>query len=82
MKTSDVRFGTLTKVFADKNFAFVHDDETSQDIFCHVSGFIGKLVLGKGTRVKFHITSNPRRAADRMAIDVQPIVASSPAVKS
>jgi cold shock CspA family protein len=82
MQTSDIRFGTLTKVFTDKNFAFVHDDETSQDIFCHVSGFTGKLVLGKGTRVKFRIASNPRRAGDWMAIDIESVVASTPAVKS
>lgn len=81
MQTSDIRFGTLTKVFADKNFAFVHDDETSQDIFCHVSGFTGKLVLAKGTRVEFRITPNPRRAGDRMAVDVEPIAASTLAVR-
>ena len=79
--TSDFRFGTLTKVFPDKNFAFVHDDETSQDIFVHVSGFAGKVALPKGTRVKFRITSNPRRNGDRMAVDVEPIVASASAVQ-
>jgi cold shock CspA family protein len=80
--TSDIRFGTLTKIFTDKNFGFVRDDESSQDIFVHVSGFVGKLALPKGTRIKFRITSNPRRNGDRMAIDVEPIVAPTPAVQS
>lgn len=73
----DIRFGTLTKVFTDKNFAFVRDDETSEDIFVHVSGFVGKLALPKGTRVKFRIAPNPRRNNDKMAVDVAPIAASA-----
>jgi cold shock CspA family protein len=82
MQTSDIRYGTIIKAFADKSFAFIHDDETSQDIFTHVSGFAGKVIIPKGTRVKFRITANPRRAGDRMAVDVEPIVASAPAEKS
>jgi cold shock CspA family protein len=82
METSNLRYGTLTKSFTDRNFGFVHDDETSANIFTHVSGFVGKIILPKGTRVQFRITSNTRRAGDHMAVDVEPIVASSTAVQS
>jgi len=77
----EIRYGTLTRVFADRNFFFIHDDETSQDIFTHVSGFVGKVALPKGTRVRFYLVPNSRRAGELMAVDVEPIVASTHAVK-
>jgi len=71
----EIKCGTLTTCFPDRNFFFIRDDESGQDIFTHVSGFAGKIALPKGTRVYFRIVPNSRKANAPMAIDVRPIQA-------
>ena len=73
----EIRYGTLTRVFPDRNFIFIRDDESSRDIFTHVSGFVGKIALPKGTRVRFRVVPNSRRAGELMGIAVEPIVGSA-----
>jgi len=69
----EIHYGTLIRCFPDRNFFFIRDDESGRDIFTHVSGFAGKVALPKGTRVRFHVVPNCRRANEPMAVDVQPI---------
>ena len=71
----EIKCGTLTTCFPDRNFFFIRDDESGQDIFTHVSGFSGKVALPKGTRVYFRIVPNSRKANAPMAIDVRLIPA-------
>jgi cold shock CspA family protein len=70
----EFKCGTLTTCFPDRNYFFIHDDEdSSTDIFTHISGFTGKLALPKGTRVYFRLVPNSRKPNTFMAIDVHPI---------
>ena len=71
------QYGTLTRMMPERCFFFIRDDETSKDIFVHVSGFINKTGLPKGTRVKFHLVPNPRKPGLTMAIDVEAIKATA-----
>lgn len=73
----EIRYGTLTQVFPDRNFFFIRDDETSRDIFTHVSGFAGKVALAKGTRVRFRVVPNSRRRDELMAVAVEPVEVSA-----
>ncbi len=68
-----IYYGTLIRVFPERNFFFIRDDDSGQDIFTHVSGFAGKVALPKGTRVSFRLAPNVRKANELMAVDVQPI---------
>lgn len=69
----EIRYGTLTRMFTERNFFFIRDDDSGQDIFTHVSAFVAKVPLPKGTRVKFHLVPNIRKANSMMAADVEPI---------
>jgi cold shock CspA family protein len=69
----EIHYGTLTRYFPDKNYFFIRDDDMGVDVFVHVSGFTAKLAPPKGTRVRYHIVSNPRRPGNTMAVDVQPM---------
>jgi cold shock CspA family protein len=73
----ETKYGTLVRWLADRNFGFIREDQTGQDIFTHVSGFTAKVASPKGSRVRFHLAPNPRRAGDPMAVDVEPLVASA-----
>ena len=78
--TPQYQYGTLTRIMLVRNFSFLRDDESGQDIFAHVSAFVGKVFLPKGTRVKFHLVPNSRKPGLVMAADVEPIVPVSSAV--
>ena len=67
------QYGTLTRLLSDRNFFFIREDESGLDIFCHISAFVGKVALPKGTRVKFHLVPNSRKPRLRMAADVEPV---------
>jgi cold shock CspA family protein len=69
-----VYYGTLTRMMTERNYFFIRDDESGQDIFTHVSAFVAKVPLPKGTRVQFHLVPNARKANSMMAADVEPIV--------
>ncbi len=68
-----IHYGTLVRAFPERNFFFIRDDDSGQDIFTHVSGFAGKVALPKGSRVYFRLALNSRRANEPMAVDVRPI---------
>jgi cold shock CspA family protein len=78
----ETKYGTLVRWFVDRSFGFIRDDESGQDVFTHVSGFTAKVASPKGTRVRFHLAPNNRRANEFMAVDVAPIVAATPMVQS
>jgi cold shock CspA family protein len=69
----EFQYGTLTRLMTERNYFFIRDDYSAKDIFLHVSGFVGKVALPKGTRVRFHLAPNPRRSGSMMAIYVEPI---------
>jgi cold shock CspA family protein len=74
------QYGTLTRMMPDRNFFFIRDDESGLDIFTHISAFVGKVALPKGTRVKFRLVPNSRKPGLMMAADVEPIAPVSQAV--
>ena len=76
------QYGTLTRMMPDRNFFFIRDDESGLDIFTHVSAFVGKVPLPKGTRVRFRLVPNSRKPGLKMSADVEPIVAASTGVQS
>jgi cold shock CspA family protein len=76
------QYGTLTRLMPDRNFFFIRDDESSLDIFTHISAFVAKVPPPKGTRVKFHLVPNSRKPGLMMAADVEPIVPVSSGVRS
>lgn len=79
----EIHYGTLIRCFGDRNFFFIRDDESGRDVFTHVSGFAGKVALPKGTRVRFYLVPNSRRADEPMAVAVEPVNGSvSPEVQS
>ncbi len=53
MKNGKVKFFNETK-----GFGFITDDETSQDIFVHVSGLISK--IRENDRVSFEVTQGKK----------------------
>ena len=67
------QYGTLTRLMIDRSFSFIRDDNSGSDIFAHVSAFVGKVFLPKGTRVKFRLVPNSRKPGLMMAADVEPI---------
>jgi cold shock CspA family protein len=75
------KYGTLTRLMPDRNFFFIRDDESGLDIFTHISAFVAKVPLPKGTRVKFHLVPNSRKSGLMMSADVEPIVPVSSAVR-
>jgi cold shock CspA family protein len=76
------QYGTLTRMMSDRNFFFIRDDESGLDIFTHISAFVGKVPLPKGTRVKFRLVPNSRKPGLMMSADVEPIVPVSSGVQS
>ena len=67
------QYGTLIRIIADRNFSFIRDDASGLDTFAHVSAFVGKIALPKGTRVQFHLVPNSRKPGLMMAVDIEPI---------
>ena len=66
-------YGTLTRMMPERNYFFIRDDESGKDVFTHVSAFVAKVPLPKGTRVQFHIVKNSRKPNSVMAADVEPV---------
>ncbi len=67
------QYGTLTRMMPERNFFFIRDDESGRDVFTHISAFVGKVALPKGTRVQFHLVPNPRKPGLMKAADVEPV---------
>jgi cold shock CspA family protein len=70
----ETKYGTLIR-WTERNFGFIREDESGQDIFTHVSGFAAKVALPKNTRVKFNIGT---RNGNQIAVNVEPIVPVAP----
>ena len=67
------RYGTLTRMMPERSFFFIRDDESTRDIFTHISAFVGKVALPRGTRVQFRLVPNSRKPGLMMAADVEPV---------
>ena len=67
------QYGTLTRMMPERNFFFIRDDESGLDVFTHISAFVGKVALPKGTRVQFHLVPNHRKPGLMKAADVEPV---------
>jgi cold shock CspA family protein len=68
---SNIRYGTLKHWVVEANYGFIRDDESSKDLFIHVSGFVDKVGVPAGTRLKYHIAPNPKRQHRFMAVDAE-----------
>jgi len=57
-----MRFGYVRHWMAETGFGFIHTDDNSTDVFCHVSAVerAGYRSLAPGQRLKFEIGTNPR----------------------
>jgi cold shock CspA family protein len=71
--------GTIVKWFVNRNYGFIKDDSSGNDVFVHVSGFKFKVALQKGTRVWFKLGE---RQGKSVAFDVEPIIAKETANES
>jgi cold shock CspA family protein len=67
------QYGTLTRLMPERNFFFIRDDESGLDVFTHISAFVAKVPLPKGTRVQFHLVPNSRKPGCMKAADVEPV---------
>jgi cold shock CspA family protein len=71
INTSTIWYGTLKHWVVEGNYGFVRDDSSGKDLFIHVSSFIDKVGAPPGSRLKYHIAPNPKKAHRFMAVDAE-----------
>jgi cold shock CspA family protein len=63
--------GIVIAAFPKRSYAFVHDDETGEELFAHASDFLDRTVLPVGVLVEFEVGSFKNRAK---AIRIKPLL--------
>lgn len=66
--------GIVTASFPKRSYAFIHDDETGEEIFAHASDFPDRTVLPVGSLVEFEIGTFKNRPK---AIKISPVASQS-----
>lgn len=67
--------GTVKWFNPDKDFGFICDDETGEDVFVHFSAINvdGFKTLNEGQKVTFETEPDPKNSDKMRAIDVTPV---------
>jgi len=69
-----INYGTLKTWREDCKYGFVRDDASGKDLFVHVSGFADKVAAPLSSRLKYHLSPNPRKPGHLMVVDAEIIV--------